>query len=59
MKEPAGYYATWNKPQRETQILDGITSKWNMKKKKIKDHRNKESGEVVAKGWEGGEIRRG
>ena len=30
-----------------------------MKKKKIKDHRNKESGEVVAKGWEGGEIRRG
>ena len=26
-----GYYAKWNKPDRENQIPDDITSMWNLK----------------------------
>ena len=49
MNEPAGYHATRNKPQRETQILDAITPEWNMKTNKIKDHRSKRVGKWLPK----------
>ena len=34
MSEFEGYYAKWKKPDRERQILYGITYMWNLKKKK-------------------------
>lgn len=33
MNESEGHYAKWNKPDRERQILHGITDMWNLKKK--------------------------
>ena len=33
--ERGGHYAKWNKPDRERQMLYGITCMWNLKKKKL------------------------
>ena len=35
MDEGGGHYAKWNKPDRERQILYGITYMWNPKRKKL------------------------
>ena len=36
MDETRGHYARWYKPDREKQILNGITYMWNIKKKNVK-----------------------
>ena len=33
MDEPGGYYAQWDKSDREKKILDDITYMWNLKNK--------------------------
>lgn len=36
MEGPCEHCARWNKPDRERQMLYGITPMWNLKKKKVK-----------------------
>ena len=65
------YYAKWNKPDRERQILDDITDMWNLKKynklvniTKKENHRYREQTNCYQWGkgmgeeqYQGGEIR--
>ena len=55
--EPGGHYAEWNEPDREGQILHGITYMWNLKKQvKLIEM---ETRKVVAGGWMMKETGRG
>ena len=58
IKNILDYYAKWNKPGRERQILRGITYMCNLKKKKKVKLIETESGMVVAKCWGMGKIGR-
>ena len=50
-----GYYAKWNKPERERQILQSITYTWNLKKTHTQKLTPRQSKTVVARGWGVGE----
>ena len=62
--QPRGYYAKWNKPDRERQILYDFTYMWKLKTKQMNKHNKRvidtENQQVVVRGgWGRKEINEG